>query len=203
MIVGYCVRRNSSPLLNKHSLSISFCHSYIISTILHQAISTILHIPHLSPNSSNFSAECDYQATKRLPFCARALSSTMNSPELSELSSDLSSVGSLSPPPEYATPPSSAEDVISSTIREQSLKRLRDGDESPPAKKRKTAEPKPRITQHLNLGLSPSSLASDQRIQLDTLLKVLRKRQKIVVIAGAGISVSAGSMCSLNLTITY
>lgn len=125
----------------------------------------------------------------------------MNSPELSELSSDLSSVGSLSPPPEYSSPPSSSEDVIPSTIREQSLKRQRESDDSPPAKKRKTVEPKPRLTQHLNLGSCPSSLATDQKVQLDTLLKVLRKRQKIVVIAGAGISVSAGSMYSLSFSL--
>lgn len=39
---------------------------------------------------------------------------------------------------------------------------------------------------------------TDQKGQLDILLKVLRKRQKIVVIAGAGISVSAGSTCPLS-----
>ena len=124
----------------------------------------------------------------------------MNSPSCSELtsdlSSDLSSIGSLSPPPEYLTPPSSQ---ITKPLAEPELsqKRPADGDETPPTKKRKIVEPKPRTTQHLKLGASAQSLATDQKVQLDTLLRALRKRQRIVVVAGAGISVSAGSKCSL------
>ena len=101
----------------------------------------------------------------------------------------MSSVGSLSPPPpEYPTPPSSQDSNAS-----YGQKRPADSDDTPPAKKRKTTEPKTRITQHLNLGSSPQSLATDQKVQLDTLLATLRKRRRIVVVAGAGISVSAGS----------
>lgn len=118
----------------------------------------------------------------------------MNSPSSSELSSDLdlSSVGSLSPPPYYPTPPPSQEDT-SSKDRESSHKRPQDEGDAPAAKKRRKVEPKPRITQHLNLRspLGPAAIGQDS--QLELLLKVLRKRQKIVVIAGAGISVSAGS----------
>ena len=124
----------------------------------------------------------------------------MNSPSCSELtsdlSSDLSSIGSLSPPPEYLTPPSSQSTKPLAEPR-LSQKRPADGDETPPTKRRKTVEPKSRTTQNLKLGASAQSLATDQKVQLETLLKALRKRQRIVVVAGAGISVSAGSKCSL------
>lgn len=66
-------------------------------------------------------------------------------------------------------------------------------DGQPPAKKRRTAEPKPRTTEYLDLSLWTEEHVSSQKQQLDLLLKVLRKRRKIVVVAGAGISVSAGS----------
>lgn len=66
-----------------------------------------------------------------------------------------------------------------------------DDDGPPPTKRRKLAEPKPRTTQHLDLRLG--EVDASQKPQLDRLLKVLHKKRKIVVIAGAGISVSAGS----------
>ncbi|CAI4216271.1 unnamed protein product [Parascedosporium putredinis] len=65
----------------------------------------------------------------------------------------------------------------------------------PPAKKRKITQPKPRTTEYLDLQTLCESLednTSDDCAQLERLLKVLRKKKKIVVIAGAGISVSAG-----------
>jgi NAD+-dependent protein deacetylase SIR2 len=65
-------------------------------------------------------------------------------------------------------------------------------DGQPPAKRRRV-EPKPRTTMSLNLG--PDHSIDEQQPQLERLLKVLHKKRKIVVIAGAGISVSAGSMC--------
>lgn len=114
---------------------------------------------------------------------------------LSDLSSELSSVRSVSPPPlDYPSPQSTQENggIISST-QDQSQKRPREPDDPPPAKKRKSVEAKPRTTVHLNLQ-SPSS-AADQSSQLALLLKVLRKRRKIVVIAGAGISTAAGGEC--------
>lgn len=64
-------------------------------------------------------------------------------------------------------------------------------DGQPPVKRRKLAEPKPRTT--LSLDLRHDHSIDDQKPPLDRLLKVLHKRRKIVVIAGAGISVSAGS----------
>jgi NAD-dependent histone deacetylase SIR2 len=64
----------------------------------------------------------------------------------------------------------------------------------PPIKRRKVAEIKPRTTKYIDLQSPSHRLLTDQNAELALLLKVLRKRRKIVVIAGAGISVSAGSM---------
>jgi NAD-dependent histone deacetylase SIR2 len=63
-------------------------------------------------------------------------------------------------------------------------------DAEQPAAKRQKPSPKPRETEFLDLR-SPSPEPSQKR-QLDTLMKLLRKKKKIVVIAGAGISVGAG-----------
>jgi NAD-dependent histone deacetylase SIR2 len=58
------------------------------------------------------------------------------------------------------------------------------------AKRRKTASPKQRKTGYLDL--SRPSVAEDELPQLQRLISVLHKKRKIVVIVGAGISVSAG-----------
>lgn len=65
----------------------------------------------------------------------------------------------------------------------------------PTVKKRRTVAPKRRITEYLDLRSSDGldACPDDQRSQLNNLLKVLRTKKKIVVVAGAGISVSAGS----------
>lgn len=110
--------------------------------------------------------------------------------------SDLSSVGSLSPPPpgDYPSPASSQDYCTAQASQLLSNKHPRDGDEqlSRPRKRRIT-QIKPRITQKLDLHSLSEGPGRDQKSQLDLLHKVLRKRRKIVVIAGAGISVSAGS----------
>lgn len=118
---------------------------------------------------------------------------------LSDLSSELSSVRSVSPPPlDYPSPQSTQENnEIIPTSQTGSQKRPRESDDLPPAKKRRSVEAKPRTTVHLDLQL-PSSTA-DQSSQLGLLLKVLRKRRKIVVIAGAGISTAAGGECCAPL----
>ena len=126
----------------------------------------------------------------------------MNSPSSSELSSDLdlTSVGSLSSPPIYPSPPPSQGDSSSQDAQNPHKRALEDRD-APPAKKRRKVEPKPRTTQHLDLRSPLTTITANQKGQLDLLLKVLRRRQKIVVIAGAGISVSAGSMyCKITQT---
>jgi len=59
--------------------------------------------------------------------------------------------------------------------------------------KRQKSPPKPRETVFLELRSSdPEIVGTDQKRQLETLMKLLRKKRKIVVIAGAGISVGAG-----------
>lgn len=126
----------------------------------------------------------------------------MDSQTSSDLSSDLSSVGSLSPPlTDYPSPISSQEFGTAFSVAQPTSKEShRDGDLPPPAKKRKIAEIKPRTTEHLDFRLPPRELAIEQKTQLALLSKVLRKRRKIVVIAGAGISVSAGSMYQTQWT---
>ena len=64
-----------------------------------------------------------------------------------------------------------------------------DPDEARPAKRRRVT--KERSTEYLDL--RHEEVDPDQQAELDQLLHVLHKRRKIVVIAGAGISVSAGS----------
>ena len=112
---------------------------------------------------------------------------------LTDLSSELSSTRSLSPPANYPSPVSSQEpDIAINRLADLSQKRPREDDGSVPVRKRKRPNPKPRTTQFLNLMPHQVDLV-EQKEQCDLLLKVLRKRRKIVVIAGAGISVSAGS----------
>ena len=114
---------------------------------------------------------------------------------LSELSSELSSIRSVSPPPlDYPSPQSTQENSGNiSSSQDEPKKRPRESDDLPLAKKRKSVEAKPRTTVHLDL--RSASPALDQSSQLALLLKVLRKRRKIVVIAGAGISTAAGGEC--------
>ncbi|KAK1769513.1 DHS-like NAD/FAD-binding domain-containing protein [Phialemonium atrogriseum] len=86
---------------------------------------------------------------------------------------------------------------ISSTIPSGSASPMKQSDENeicvrtdgpPPAKRRKISPAKPRTTEYVDL----ESLGEEDEAQLDRLLSALRKKKKIVVIAGAGISVSAG-----------
>lgn len=44
--------------------------------------------------------------------------------------------------------------------------------------------------------LSGPVTSKEQQRRLDSLLKVFRKKKKVVVVAGAGISVGAGSTCT-------
>lgn len=73
-----------------------------------------------------------------------------------------------------------------------------DGDAPPPKKKRKITPQKELKTEYLDLRAMKASLDEADRKAEDAKLKklaeVLRTKRKIVVIAGAGISVSAGSM---------
>ncbi|KAF4444356.1 hypothetical protein F53441_11168 [Fusarium austroafricanum] len=64
--------------------------------------------------------------------------------------------------------------------------------DAPPAKRRRIAPPKERTTEYLDLMKPEDELTDEDRVQLKRLIDTLRKKKKIVVIAGAGISVSAG-----------
>lgn len=71
-------------------------------------------------------------------------------------------------------------------------------DGPPPAKRRKVAPRKERSTEYVDL----QNPTEEGETDLDRLIRVLRKKKKIVVIAGAGISVSAGSTYFLPLHIS-
>lgn len=61
-----------------------------------------------------------------------------------------------------------------------------------PAKKRRISPPKDRTTEYLDLMKSDEDFTPEENRQMEALIAALRKKKKIVVIAGAGISVSAG-----------
>jgi NAD-dependent histone deacetylase SIR2 len=69
-------------------------------------------------------------------------------------------------------------------------------DERPTKRRRISADPKPRLTHQLDL--TSAALSDGQEDQLDKLMNLIQNRRKIVVVAGAGISVSAGSKCLLD-----
>lgn len=112
---------------------------------------------------------------------------------------DLSDVSELSSPPAspvppegflYPSPPPSQD---SQDADQPSAAR---GPRAAPAsKRRRVALPKERTTQKLDLSEdSPLSL-EEQAPQIDLLVQTLQKHRKVVVVAGAGISTSAGSTC--------
>ncbi|KAK7535999.1 DHS-like NAD/FAD-binding domain-containing protein [Phyllosticta citribraziliensis] len=103
---------------------------------------------------------------------------------------------SPTPPSELypSPPPSQHPSTKGSPLPDNMEQRARQpNDDGPPRKKRRVAEPKPRVTRHLDLsGDDIDDSEPSQREALDLLLKVLHKKRKIVMIVGAGISVSAG-----------
>ncbi|KAK8089695.1 NAD-dependent histone deacetylase SIR2 [Apiospora hydei] len=111
--------------------------------------------------------------------------------------SELSKSPSLSPIPRaaiarYLSPISTAPSGSTSPMKNSS-----DADsicvnpDGPPPPKRRKVERKPRTTEHLNLKAGYTDNQQDEEL-IDRLKSSLRKKKKIVVIAGAGISVSAG-----------
>lgn len=139
------------------------------------------------------------------------LSSLLSSPLSSAPSSPLSSpASSPSPPPDMALPPPArARPALSypsppaSQQTSQSGSPAPDGMDSsnttdkegpPPAKRRRIS--KERTTEYLDM--RHGEVDRDQIPELDRVMNVLHKRQKIVVIAGAGISVSADSKSCYN-----
>ncbi len=137
-----------------------------------------------------------------------ALSSLPSSP-LSLFSSPLS-VRSKSPTPPGDYPSPSSTSLSGSRSPSKALDSslmVTDPDAPPPKKKRKLAEQKPRTTEYLDLRnvdeISPCQNSSNDEINMQHLLKALRNKQKIVVIAGAGISVSAGSKLLFRRAINH
>ena len=124
----------------------------------------------------------------------RIATTMSSSSDLSDLSSGLSSLNNTpSPPPcDYPSPISSQDTSNDSSSRQSSRKRTSEDRETPPLPKRRKTEPKPRTTQYLNLRPPPFASQENQTEQLALLTKLLRKRRKIVVVAGAGISTAAG-----------
>lgn len=120
---------------------------------------------------------------------------------LSGASSPLSSIGRTpSPPPvsrpeiAYPSPPASQDSSHSGSPCPDGMDSsatLSDKDGPPPAKRRRISEKKPRTTEYLDLRTGIAK--PEEQEQLDRLMNVLHNRRKIVVVAGAGISVSAGS----------
>ena len=119
----------------------------------------------------------------------------MEEDSLSDNSSVLSSLRSPTPVMDYPSPISSQDmESAQDQIPAHPKKRFHDDGEQPPTRKRRRVEPKPRTTEYLNLIAPHKQSLSKSTAAVDRLLKILQKRRKIVVIVGAGISVSAGSM---------
>ena len=122
----------------------------------------------------------------------------------SGISSPLTSLQSRTPSPSssavFPSPPSSQNSSLGASpdpeTRAHNCNREKT-DGPPPTKRRKLAIQKPRVTQYLDL--RSINVQFDQSEQTKILTDVLQKKRKIVVIAGAGISVSAGSMLLLKL----
>jgi hypothetical protein len=122
-------------------------------------------------------------------------------PSSSPISSPLSSIASRSPSPpvDYPSPPSS--NVSDTGVSPSKSRDAPDRDEPPPSKRQKIVKPRELKTEHLDLRrLNDSDDDEHHKIQdakLRKLMEALRSKRKIVVIAGAGISVSAGSMFNI------
>ncbi|KAL0936567.1 nad-dependent histone deacetylase sir2 [Colletotrichum truncatum] len=116
------------------------------------------------------SPEVDMDASKRYPSPTSSMPSGAQSPVKLEATDD-------SLPAIKLDDPADSINVNSSDVNEG----------QPPRKRRKITPPKERTTEHLDLD---SCDVNDEK--LARLVSALKKRKKIVVIAGAGISVSAG-----------
>ncbi|KMU87349.1 Sir2 family histone deacetylase Hst4 [Coccidioides immitis H538.4] len=120
----------------------------------------------------------------------------MEAYDLSDTSSNLSSPPMSPVPPSefYPSPPTSQGlGIIPPIVSEPPMQPT----PGPPTstnkntnnRRRRAVPPKPRISRHLDLGLVSHK---DQNDHLELLVSALQNKRKIVVVAGAGISVSAG-----------
>lgn len=88
------------------------------------------------------------------------------------------------------SPTKMGDGIFEAEMREKLNTLTEDG--PPPAKKRRIAPPKERTTEYLDLTKPDEEFNAEDNRQMERLLTALRKKKKVVVIAGAGISVSAG-----------
>lgn len=116
-----------------------------------------------------------------------------DSSDLSDLSSPPASP--QTPPGFYPSPPPShdQEGKLAAGPKSRARAASGAGGQEEPARKKRRVGPMPRSTQHLDLSDVSEQAYARQQAQIDLLVKTLRTRRKIVVIAGAGISTSAGS----------
>jgi len=135
--------------------------------------------------------ELEVQITASPPSSPLSLLSNSPSPPSSPIALE------MDPSKRYPSPSSTAQSGSSSPIKleaaPQEIRVRTDG--PPPAKRRRTQAPRKRTTEYLSLD---DELDDEAQVRLDRLLTVLRRKKKVVVIAGAGISVSAGSESLLN-----
>ncbi|KAI0423192.1 DHS-like NAD/FAD-binding domain-containing protein [Xylaria grammica] len=117
------------------------------------------------------------------------LSVLTRSPTISPRASMSYQSSRLPSPPPSTVYSGSASPMKSSDPAE--LEILVNPDGAPPPKRRRV-ERKPRTTEYLDLGAAASEQSEKDSELLRQLTHALRKKKKIVVIAGAGISVSAG-----------
>jgi hypothetical protein len=115
--------------------------------------------------------------------------STCSSP----LSSDLSEFSRSPTPPNFDYSRDSDEDLSSLSSMSASPTPESSQVENPRPTKRRRISEEPKYDPDQELDLRSEFIPDAQRDQLDRLMKCLRNRRKIVVVAGAGISVSAGS----------
>ncbi|KAI1386710.1 DHS-like NAD/FAD-binding domain-containing protein [Hypoxylon trugodes] len=118
------------------------------------------------------------------------LSMLSRSPTVSPRTSMCYETNRLPSPPSTITSSGSASPMKSSdpvSVGDE----IRVNPDGPPPTKRRRVERKPRTTEYLDLKAASEQNEKDERL-LEQLTAALRKRKKIVIIAGAGISVSAG-----------
>lgn len=89
----------------------------------------------------------------------------------------------------YPSPSSSS---ATSVTQSPSKSGESNGDSPRPAKKRRVTPSRDRTTRYLDLMKPHSDFTPEDNFHTERLLKALRKKKKVVVVAGAGISVSAG-----------
>ncbi|EFX01664.1 sir2 family histone deacetylase [Grosmannia clavigera kw1407] len=132
------------------------------------------------------SAASPYEPSSTLPSSPLTDLSRTPSPPSSPVRS------SPDPPTRYPSPSMTSQSGCTTPRKTHHYDAPRDphrrGDSPPPAKRRRVQTPRPRMTRHVDLA-NPTPESEEE---LSHLIQALQKKKKIVVIAGAGISVSAG-----------